>query len=94
MAVFLFVYLKFLSPEIIAKSLDDQRDKMANEQHLSPEQIDKAIEIGTKYGAIIGAFVAAVGSAVFGAIIALIGAAIFKKERSAFDSEDYTEPTV
>lgn len=87
LAVFIYLYLAVLSPQILEQSMNDQQGKMA-EQGLSQEQIDKALEIGKKYGPIIGAFGAAIGSAVMGAIIALIGAAIFKKERSIVDIED------
>jgi hypothetical protein len=94
LAVFIYIYLTFLSPEVMEKSMEAQRAKMA-EQNLSSEQVDKAISIGKKYGGIFGAFGAAVGSAIIGAIISLIGAAIFKKERSAFDNEPVdTTPTV
>jgi hypothetical protein len=86
LAVFIYVYLAFLSPEVLSKAMEAQRDKMT-EQGLSSEQIDKGIEIGKKYGAIFGAVGAAIAYAILGVIIGLIGAAIFKKERSAFDPE-------
>ncbi|MDB5025424.1 MAG: hypothetical protein JWP78_3179 [Mucilaginibacter sp.] len=94
LAVFIYVYLTFLSPEVLAKAMESQRDKMTG-QGLSSEQIDKGIEIGKKYGAIFGAIGAAVAYAILGVIIGLIGAAIFKKERSAFDPEPtITDATV
>jgi hypothetical protein len=86
LAVFIFIYLTFLSPQILEQSIASQQDKF-KEQGLSSEQIDKANEIGKKYGPIIGAFVAAIGLAICGAIIALIGAAIFKKEPTIEDIE-------
>ncbi|HEY4326072.1 MAG TPA: DUF4199 domain-containing protein [Mucilaginibacter sp.] len=97
LAVFIYIYLAFLSPQVLEQSMTDQQGKMA-QQGLSQEQIDKAMEIGKKYGPIIGAFGAAVGSAILGAIVALIGAAIFKKERSITDIENestqYQDPAV
>jgi hypothetical protein len=97
LAVFIYIYLAFLSPQVLEQSMTQQQGKMA-EQGLSQEQIDKTLEIGKKYGPIIGAFGAAIGSAVLGAILALIGAAIFKKERSITDidneSTPYTDPAV
>ncbi len=97
LAVFIFIYLTFLSPQILDQSLAAQQDKL-KEQGLSSEQIERANEIGKKYGPIIGAFVAAIGLAIFGAIIALIGAAIFKRERTIDDLEQdstsYTDPAV
>jgi hypothetical protein len=97
LAVFIYIYLTFLSPQILEQSIASQQDKF-KEQGLSSAQIDKANEIGKKYGPIIGAFVAAIGLAICGAIIALIGAAIFKKERTIedieHDSTSYTDPAV
>jgi hypothetical protein len=94
LAVFIYVYLTFLSPEVLSKTMELQRDKMAA-QGLSGEQIDKGIEIGKKYGAILGAIGAAIVYTILGVIIGLIGAAIFKKERSAFDPEPtITDTTV
>jgi hypothetical protein len=74
--------------------MEEQQTVMAD-KGLSQEQIDKALEMGTKYGAIFGAVATAIGSLIFGAIIALIGAAILKKERTAYDIVDSAEdPTV
>jgi len=86
LAVFIYIYLTFLSPQILEQSIASQQDKF-KEQNMTPEQIEKANEIGRKYGPIIGAFGAAIGSAVIGAILALIGAAIFKRERTLSDIE-------
>lgn len=97
LAVFIYIYLTFLSPQILEQSIASQQDKF-KEQNMTPEQIEKANEIGKKYGPIIGAFGAAIGSAVIGAILALIGAAIFKRERTIDDIERdstaYTDPEV
>ncbi|HWZ13816.1 MAG TPA: DUF4199 domain-containing protein [Mucilaginibacter sp.] len=97
LAVFIFIYLTFLSPQILEQSIASQQGKF-KEQGLSSEQIERANDIGRKYGAVIGAFGAAIGSAILGAILALIGAAIFKKERTLADIErdsaSYTDPAV
>jgi hypothetical protein len=85
-AVFTFVYLSFISPELFANSIEAQRDAMAA-KGLSPDQVDKGIEIAKKYGAIIGSVGIAIGYIILGLIVSLIGAAIFKKERTAFDQE-------
>jgi len=93
-AIFLYLYLTILSPEVFAKSVDAQRDAMVA-KGLSSEQIDKAMEITKKYGAPIGAVVTVIMDLIVGAILALIGAAIFKKERTAFDPEpEAADPTV
>jgi hypothetical protein len=85
--IFVYVYLTFLSPEIFAKTLDEQRDAMAAKGNLSSEQIDQGIEIAKKYGVIIGSFGTLVFYTILGVIFGLIGAAVFKKERSAYDPE-------
>jgi hypothetical protein len=93
-AIFLYLYLTILSPEVFAKTVDAQRDAMTA-KGLSSEQVDKAMDITKKYGALIGAIFTVIIYAIVGAILALIGAAIFKKERTAFDPEpEATEPTV
>jgi len=85
--LFLYIYLAFLSPDMLAKSIDSQRDAMAA-KGLSEEQVEKGIEMAKKYGAIFGAFGVAIWYAILGVILGLIGAAIFKKERSPFDTEE------
>jgi len=92
LAVFVFIYLKYLSPQVLEQAISDQKDKLVS-QGLSEDQIDNANNITRKYGAIIGAVFTAILMPIIGAIIALIGAAIFKKERSPFDPEP-TNPTV
>jgi hypothetical protein len=92
--IFLYIYLTILSPEVFIRTVDAQRDAMAA-KGLSSEQVDKAIEITKKYGAIIGAVGVAIWYLILGIIISLIGAAIFKKERTAFDPEpEAAEPIV
>ncbi|WP_374951153.1 DUF4199 domain-containing protein [Mucilaginibacter sp.] len=94
LAVFVFIYLKFLSPDMLVKSIEQQQVALS-EQGMSQDQIDKAMDMGTKYGAIFGAVATAIGSLILGCIIALIGAAIFKKERTAYDIiESAQDPTI
>jgi hypothetical protein len=97
LAVFIYIYLTFLSPQILDQSIASQQDKF-KEQGMSAEQIEKANEIGKKYGSLIGASGAAIGTAVIGAILSLIGAAIFKKEPTIDDIErnstTYADPEV
>ena len=92
--VFMYLYLAFLSPEVMVKILDTQRDAMVAKGAPS-DQIEKSTEIMTKYGTILIAFGVAIWYIILGAIIGLIGAAIFKKERSAYDPEpETTDPAV
>ncbi|MDB4918939.1 DUF4199 domain-containing protein [Mucilaginibacter sp.] len=96
-AIFIYVYLTFLSPQVFEQSLADAQTKMES-KGLSSEQVDSAMAITKKYGTLFGAIGAVIGSIFIGAIIALIGAAIFKKERSILDieqsSDNYTDPVV
>jgi len=93
LAVFSYLYLTILSPEVWAKVLETTRAQLET-KNMDSSQIDKAMEITQKWGPLIGAFGAAIAYAIFGAIISLIGAAIFKKERSPYDiAQDAIDPT-
>jgi hypothetical protein len=95
LAIFTYVYLTFLNPEIMAKAAEDARAQMEAKGNMSSESIDKAVDITKKFGPVIGAFVLAIMDTIIGVLVSLIGAAIFKKERSAFDAvENTTDPTV
>ena len=87
--IFMYIYLSFLNPDFLAKTAESQRDAMAA-KGLSSDQVDKAIEMTKKYGAIFAAFGTAIWYAILGIMIGLIGAFIFKRERSPFDTEDVT----
>lgn len=83
MAVFIYIYLTFLSPQILEQALATQQDKMA-EKGMTTEQINQAMGIAKSWGPIIGAVGTVIADAVVGAIFALMGAAIFKKEPPMF----------
>ena len=94
LAVFIYIYLGILSPQVLEQAMASQSDQL-KEKGLSQDQIDNAMTITKKYGAIIGAVFTLLIMPIFGIIIALIGAAIFKKERSPFDlikEDNYTDP--
>jgi len=94
LAVFIYLYLAILSPDVFAKALATSEAQMREKNNMSDEQIAKAMEIAHKWGPIFGAFGAAIVYAICGAIISLIGAAIFKKERSPYDvAQDAIDPT-
>jgi hypothetical protein len=97
LAVFVYIYLGILSPQVLEQSLASQHDKLV-ENGMSSEQIEQATEMGRKYGAIFGGVAVLFFTPITGAIIALIGAAIFKKERSILDieqnSDANTDPAV
>lgn len=94
LAVFVYIYLQFLSPEVLVKGMQEQQTAMAD-KGMSQDQIDKAMEMGTKYGSIFGAVATAIGTLIFGVVVSLIGAAILKREPSAYDIvESAEDPTV
>jgi hypothetical protein len=89
-AVFIYLYLAILSPDVFEKSLATSQSTMVD-KGMSSEQIEKGMSIARKYGPIFGAFGVAVVYAIFGAVISLIGASIFKKEKSPADILDELE---
>lgn len=97
LAIFIYIYLGILSPQVLDQSIETQRQVLVD-KGMSSDQIDQSLEIAKKYGAIIGAVGTLFAIPIFGAIVALIGAAIFKKEKTVQDIENdansYTEPTV
>lgn len=101
LAVFIYIYLAILSPEMLTKAMEQQQTAM-EAKGMSQEQIDKGLEMGQKYGAMFGAIATAISTLIFGCIVSLIGAAILKKEptlrdieeRNATAADDYVDPTV
>jgi hypothetical protein len=92
--VFMYLYLTFLSPEVMVKILETQRDAMVAKGATS-DQIEKSAEFMNKIGTLIVAFGVAIWYIILSTIIGLIGAAIFKKERSAYDPEpETTDPAL
>jgi NADH:ubiquinone oxidoreductase subunit 6 (subunit J) len=79
MAVYTFVAVKFLFPEMVDKIMDATREEMQKNDQLNEEQISQSLEMIRKFflpfaiGGIIFFF------ALVGAISSLIGAAIAKK---------------
>ncbi|HTD99743.1 MAG TPA: DUF4199 domain-containing protein [Mucilaginibacter sp.] len=91
LAIFTYIYLAFLNPDIMVKAAEQARAQMEAKGNMSSESIEKAVSMTKSIGPVIGAFFLAILDTIIGAIVALIGAAIFKKERSPFDTPD--EPT-
>jgi len=92
LTVFTFIYLKYLSPDVLVKSMDAQREKMT-ERGLSDAQIDQALSIGSKYGAIFGAVAVAIFTPILGCIVGAITSAVVKKDHPPIDLLDQ-DPTV
>lgn len=96
-AVFIYIYLGYLSPGMFEQSMKEAQANMEAKGSLSSEQIEAAMNISRKYGVILATVGTIFATAFTGAIISLIGAAIFKKERSILDIEQanhYSDPAV
>jgi len=85
--VFVFLNCAIISPDYFAKTVEAGRPGMVA-RGMTDDQIDTAMKITLKYGAVIAAFGVAIFDAIIGALAALIGAAIFKKVKTARDFED------
>lgn len=79
MAVYTFLSVKFLFPDIIDKSLDIARTEMAKNKDLSEEQIGQALDITRNYFVPFTIGFILIGFAILGVIASLIGAAAAKK---------------
>jgi len=90
-AIFIYIYFTFLSPDVFSKIMDTQRDAMS-QKGMSSDQVDQTMNVMNKYGTLITAFFTIFGVAIFGIIVALIGAAILKKERTIQDIEQNSNP--
>ncbi len=78
-AVYTFIALKFIMPEMLDYTLEQARKGMAENKQMNAEQIDQALEMTKKFFipfAIAGVIVAFL---IFGVIFSLIGAAVAKK---------------
>ncbi|WP_289054256.1 DUF4199 domain-containing protein [Carboxylicivirga marina] len=92
-AVFKAIYVAFIDPSIVQKTVDFAIEEAYKQQGDMP---DEAVEIVEKmYGFIAGPtgslIIGIVSALIFGAIISLILAAIFKKEQSMFDRSEIME---
>ncbi len=97
LAIFIYLYLGILSPQVLDQAMESQRQAFAD-KGLSSDQIEQSMEMGKKYGAIFGAVGTLFAIPILGAIVALIGASIFKKEKAIDfteqDSSSYSDPTI
>jgi hypothetical protein len=87
MAVFIYVYYSFLYPAAIDQIVASARDSMVAKGTPS-DQMDTALDVTRKYGAIFGAVGALFVTPIFAMIVALITAAIYKKEPTITDIEN------
>ncbi|MFN2457684.1 MAG: DUF4199 domain-containing protein [Chitinophagaceae bacterium] len=77
--VVFLVLFNLLFPEFKEKALEAARVQMENQDRLSDEQIDQALEMTQKYFWVFAIGGTAIGFVIIGAIGSLIGAAVTKK---------------
>ncbi len=84
-SIFMYIYLKFVDPEMMNRAMEMQRVAM-EERGMDDAQIDQAMEMANKFSSpelmiVFGTL----GFVVFGFIFALIIAAIMKNARPEFE---------
>ena len=86
MGIFIYVYFKFLNPDVFEKTLLEAENQML-ESGNSTDKVDMAIEVSRSWGPLIAGITTAVMYTLSGVVVSLIVAAILKKEEPFFGSE-------
>ncbi len=79
LAIFTYVYVSFLNPTVLEKSMAATKSFMVS-KGMSREKIAEALENNRKMGPAYNAFQTAINYALIGVVVSLIGASIFKKD--------------
>jgi hypothetical protein len=79
LAVYTFIAVKFLFPDMIDKSLDMAKKQMESKGNLSDEQMQQGLDMVRKFFIPIAIGGILVMFAIIGAVASLIGAAVAKK---------------
>lgn len=87
MGIFIYVYFKFLNPDVFEQTLIEAENKMF-EDGGSTEQVDMAMEISRNWGPLIAGVTTAVMYTLSGVVVSLIVAAILKREEPFFGSPE------
>jgi hypothetical protein len=94
MAIFIYIYYAILYPQGVDEMVTAAHDKMVA-QGTPSDQMDAALDMTKKYGAIFATVGILFVTPIFAIIVSLITAAIFKKERSFQDIENQSsDPAV
>lgn len=80
MAVYTFLSVRFLFPDIIEKTVEIARAQMRENKDLSDDQIDQAMNMTREYFVPFATGGLLLMFAIFGALSSLIGAAVAKKK--------------
>lgn len=85
-AVFSYVYLNFVDPEMVTRIMDKARADMEARGGMSDEQIDQAMGFTAKFmnGPILAATVI-LGTVIFGLLASLVVSAVLKNPRPDFE---------
>ena len=85
-AIFTYVYMNIIDPEVVGRMMDKARADMEAKGNLSDEQIDQAMTIAGKFmnGPIMLAGVI-LGTIFFGFILSLVVSAILKHSKPEFE---------
>ena len=92
-AVFIYIYLAILSPDVMVKAAEQARAQLEAKGGMSSDQIDNAVSLTKKLGPLFGAFGAAIFDAVIGLVAALVGASILKNIKP-LDLNEPADPAV
>ena len=84
--IYLIIFLT-LFPDIKEKAIDTARKQMEAKNNMTQAQIDKAIDLTTKFFMAFAVGFSLIGNLILGAIGALIGAAITKKHPITLQEE-------
>jgi hypothetical protein len=91
LAIFIYIYFKFLSPQIWDQALTAAQDKMTSAGTMSSEQVDTAMQMTRSYGILFAVIGTVFAFSFFGTIISLITAAIIKQDPPPFIPADDVE---
>ena len=83
MGLFMYVYLKFINPQVFEQSLVEAENLMLD-QGQAEEQIAMALDMAKSWGVFMAAVSASIGYTLLGAFFSLIGALIFKNQKPIY----------
>ena len=85
-AIFSYVYMNFVDPEVVSRLMDKARADMEARGGLSDEQIDQAMSMSGKFmNGPIMMIAVVLGSVFFGVLLALIVSAFVKHAKPQFE---------
>lgn len=83
MGVFMYIYLKFINPQVFEQSLVEAENIMLD-QGKSEDAIEMAISVARNWGIFMAAISASIGYTLLGGLLSFVGASIFKKGKPIY----------